>query len=192
VFVSGSAVGFYGDRGDLPVDETSPAGSGFLADLCIEWEAATAPAVEAGIRVAHVRTGLVVARRGGAWGRMFPLVKAGLGGRLGSGRQYWSFVSLSDEVAAIRHVLADDTIAGPVNLTAPTPVTNAEATRAMGRALHRPTVFAVPPFALRLALGDFAEEILTGQRVLPNVLLESGFTFAHPTVETAIAAALGR
>lgn len=190
VLVSGSALGVYGDTGDRTVDETSPPGTGFLAEICTEWEAATAPALEAGIRVAHIRTGLVVARGGGAWGRMFPLVKAGLGGRLGSGRQYWSFISLADEVAAIRHVLDHDTIAGPVNLTAPHPVTNAEATKAMGRALHRPTVFAVPPFALRAALGEFAGEILTGQRVLPRVLLNAGFTFEHPTIDTAIEAAL--
>ncbi|WP_406287200.1 TIGR01777 family oxidoreductase [Embleya sp. NBC_00896] len=190
VLLSGSAMGFYGDTGDRSVDETSSPGSGFLVDLCTEWEAATAPAREAGIRVAHLRTGLVVSRRGGAWGRMFPLFKAGLGGRLGSGRQYWSFISLADEIAAIRYLLDHEHIAGPVNLTAPHPVTNAEATKAMGRALHRPTVFAVPPFALRAVLGDFAGEILTGQRVLPKVLLDAGFTFEHPTVEDAIAAAL--
>jgi uncharacterized protein (TIGR01777 family) len=190
VLLCGSAIGWYGDTGDVAVDENSPPGKGFLAELCIEWEAATAPALEAGIRVAHLRTGLVVAKGGGAWGRMFPLVKAGLGGRLGSGRQYWSFISLADEVAAIRHVLDHDAIEGPVNLTAPNPVTNAEATKAMGKALHRPTVFAVPPFALRAVLGEFANEILIGQRVLPNVLTDSGFTFAHPTVHEAIAAAL--
>ncbi|MFI6979511.1 TIGR01777 family oxidoreductase [Embleya sp. NPDC050154] len=192
VLLAGSAMGYYGDTDDREVDESSPPGSGFLADLCTEWEAATAPALEAGIRVAHLRTGLVVSRSGGAWGRMFPLFKAGLGGRLGSGRQYWSFISLVDEVAAIRHVLDRADLAGPVNLTAPHPVTNAEATRAMGRALHRPTVFAVPPFALRAVLGDFADEILTGQRVLPKTLLDSGFTFRHPTIDTAIAAALNR
>jgi len=190
VLVSGSALGFYGDTGDRAVDETAPPGGGFLAEICTEWEAATAPALEAGVRVAHIRTGLVVARGGGAWGRMFPLVKAGLGGRLGSGRQYWSFISLADEVAAIRYVLDHDAIAGPVNLTAPHPVTNAEATKAMGRALHRPTLFAVPPFALRAVLGEFAGEILTGQRVLPRVLLDAGFTFEHPTIDTAIAAAI--
>ncbi|MYW06633.1 TIGR01777 family oxidoreductase [Streptomyces sp. SID3343] len=190
VLLSGSAIGWYGDTGDVAVDETSPPGKGFLAETCIEWEAATAPALEAGIRVAHLRTGLVVSEAGGAWGRMFPLFKAGVGGRLGSGRQYWSFVSLADEIAAIRHVLDHDTIAGPVNLTAPNPVTNAEATKAMGKALRRPTVFAVPPFALRAVLGEFANDILVGQRVLPNVLTDSGFTFAHPTVREAIAAAI--
>ncbi|MFE3205427.1 TIGR01777 family oxidoreductase [Embleya sp. NPDC059237] len=190
VLLSGSAMGYYGDTGEREVDESSPPGTGFLADLCTEWEAATTPAVEAGIRVAHLRTGLVVSRSGGAWGRMFPLFRAGLGGRLGSGRQYWSFISLTDEVAAIRHVLDHPTLSGPVNLTTPHPVTNAEATKAMGRALHRPTFLAVPPFALRIALGDFAKEILTGQRMVPRALLDSAFTFEHPTIDTAIAAAL--
>ncbi|MET7301840.1 TIGR01777 family oxidoreductase [Embleya sp. NPDC005575] len=190
VLLSGSAMGFYGDTGDREVDESSPAGSGFLADLCTEWEAATAPAVEAGIRVAHLRTGLVMSRSGGTLSRMIPLVKAGLGGRLGSGRQYWSFISLADEVAAIRHALDHPELAGPINLTAPHPVTNAEATKALGKALHRPTVLAVPAFALRTALGGFGTEILTGQRVLPKALLTSGFTFQHPTIETTITAAL--
>ncbi|MGC0414749.1 TIGR01777 family oxidoreductase [Embleya sp. AB8] len=190
VLLSASGIGFYGDTGDRVVDESAPPGTGFLADLCTDWEAATAPALEAGIRVAHLRTGLVISPSGGALGRMFPLIRAGLGGRLGSGRQYWSFISLVDEIAAIRHVLDRPDLAGPVNLTAPNPVTNAAATKAMGRALHRPTFLAVPPFALRAAVGPFAAELLTGQRVLPATLLASGFTFNHPTIESALTAAL--
>ncbi|MFE2869597.1 TIGR01777 family oxidoreductase [Embleya sp. NPDC059259] len=190
VLLSASGVGYYGDTGDREVDESFPAGSSFLAGLCVEWEAATAPAAEAGIRVVHLRTGLVLARSGGALGPMFPLVKAGLGGRLGSGRQYWSFISLADEIAAMRHALDHPDLAGPVNLTAPHPVTNAEVTKALGRALHRPTILPAPAFALRAVLGEFGAEILTGQRVLPRALLASGFTFTHPTITPAIAAAL--
>lgn len=154
-------------------------------------EAATAPAEEAGIRTVHTRTGLVVASGGGAWGKLFPLFKAGLGGRLGNGRQYWSFIALHDHVAALRHLLDTESLSGPVNLTAPEPVTNAEVTAAMGRVLHRPTFFTAPAPALRLALGDFAEDVLGSQRVIPRKLLDSGFTFAFPGVDSAVRAALG-
>jgi uncharacterized protein (TIGR01777 family) len=190
VFLSASAVGFYGDTGDREVDERSPGGVGFLADLCRDWEAATRPAFDAGVRVCHLRTGLVVSAEGGAFGRMFPLFRFGLGGKLGSGRQFWSFVSLPDHVAAVKHVLERTEIKGAVNLTAPHPVTNAEVTRAMAHALHRPALLPAPAFALRLVLGEFAGEITGGQRVLPRVLEESGFTFAHPTVGKAVAAAV--
>jgi uncharacterized protein (TIGR01777 family) len=158
--------------------------------MAVEWEEAATPAQEAGIRTAIARTGLVVAREGGAWGRMFPLFKAGLGGRLGSGRQYWSFISLHDEVAALRHLLDTESLSGPFNLTAPDPVTNREVTAAMGRALHRPTVFAVPAPALRIALGELTGDILTSARVLPTRLLESGFSFAFPGIDEAIGAAV--
>ncbi|MFF7362975.1 TIGR01777 family oxidoreductase [Streptomyces sp. NPDC008125] len=191
VLVSGSAIGYYGDTGDRAVDESAPPGEGFLPSVCEEWEAATAPAEEAGVRTVHARTGLVVASGGGAWGKLFPLFKAGLGGRLGNGRQYWSFIALHDHVAALRHLLDTDTLSGPVNLTAPDPVTNAEVTAAMGRVLHRPTLFTAPAPALRLALGDFAEDVLGSQRVVPRKLLDSGFAFAFPGVDSAIRAALG-
>ncbi len=146
--------------------------------------------MEAGVRTVYARTGLVVSRAGGAWARLFPLFRYGLGGRLGDGRQYWSFISLHDHVAALRHILDTETLYGPVNLTAPTPVTNREVTEAMGRVLHRPTVFTAPAPALRIALGEFASDILGSQRVLPRKLLDSGFTFAFPQVEEAVRAAL--
>lgn len=191
VFLAGSAVGIYGDTGDRVVDESEPPGSGFLADLSVDWEAAARPAVKAGVRVAHLRTGLVVTAKGGAFGPLFRIFRLGLGGRLGSGRQYWSFVSLADEVSAIRFLLTADGVRGPVNLTAPQPLTNTEATKAMGRALHRPAVLPVPGFALQAALGEFADDVLTGQRAVPHVLTDAGFTFAHPTFDLALAAALG-
>ncbi|WP_299530853.1 TIGR01777 family oxidoreductase [uncultured Streptomyces sp.] len=192
VLVSGSAIGFYGDTGDRAVDEDAPPGDGFLPSVCEEWEAATAAAEEAGVRTVHARTGLVVASGGGAWGRLFPLFKAGLGGRLGDGLQYWSFIALHDHVAALRHLLDTEECTGPVNLTAPEPVTNAVVTAAMGRVLHRPTVFTAPAPALRLALGEFASDVLGSQRVVPRRLLDSGFSFAFPGIEDAIRAALRR
>ncbi|MFD9036506.1 TIGR01777 family oxidoreductase [Streptomyces sp. NPDC059567] len=189
VLVCGTALGYYGDTGSRAVDESAPAGEGFLPSVCVEWEAAAAPAEEAGIRVAYARTGLVVAREGGAWGRLFPVFRAGVGGRMGDGRQYWSFISLHDEVAALRHLIETDSLSGPVNLTAPEPVTNREVTAAMGRVLRRPTVCAVPAPALRVVLGDFAQDVLGSQRVLPSRLSESGFRFAFPTIDEAIRAA---
>ncbi|MGW7355821.1 TIGR01777 family oxidoreductase [Streptomyces sp. NPDC054802] len=191
VLVSGSAVGYYGDTGGRAVDESAPPGDGFLPDVCVQWEEATAAAQEAGVRTAMARTGLVVARHGGAWGRMFPLFKAGLGGRLGSGRQYWSFISLHDTVAALRHIVGTESLSGPVNLTAPEPVTNREVTAAMGRVLRRPTPFAVPEPALRVVLGGLAEDVLSSARVLPGALLGSGFSFAFPGIDDAVGAALG-
>ncbi|WP_329339957.1 TIGR01777 family oxidoreductase [Streptomyces sp. NBC_00663] len=190
VFVSGSAMGYYGETGDRVVDESAPAGNGFLPELCVEWEGAAAPAQEAGVRTVFTRTGLVVARGGGAWGRLFPLFRAGLGGRLGDGRQYWSFIALHDEVAAIRYLIDTDGLSGPFNLTAPTPLTNREITEAMGRVLHRPTLFAVPAPVLRTVLGEMAGDVLGSQRVVPKRLLESGFTFAFPEVEGALKAAV--
>ncbi|MFD7390722.1 TIGR01777 family oxidoreductase [Streptomyces sp. NPDC059852] len=190
VFVNGSAIGYYGETGERAVDESSPPGTGFLPELCVEWEAAAAPAREARVRTVFVRTGLVVAREGGAWGRLFPLFRAGLGGRLGDGRQYWSFVSLHDEVAAIRHLLDADDLSGPFNVTAPEPVTNREITAAMGRVLHRPALLPVPAPVLRTVLGEMAGDVLGSQRVRPARLLESGFTFAFPDIEGAIRAAV--
>ncbi|MFJ6935974.1 TIGR01777 family oxidoreductase [Streptomyces sp. NPDC101132] len=191
VLVNASGVGVYGDTGDRTVDEDSPVAGGFLPSLCVEWEAATAPAREAGVRTVFTRTGPVVAGRGGAWGRrLIPLFRAGLGGRLGTGRQYMSWMSLRDHVAALRFLIDEDGLSGPVNLTGPAPVTNREMTAVLGRLLHRPTVFAVPAPAIRLVLGEFAEDVLTGQRAVPRRLLDAGFRFQDPTVEDALRWAL--
>lgn len=186
-----SAVGYYGDTGDRPVDEQSPPGDLFLSRLCEQWEAAADPARDAGARVTHLRTGLVLAKGEGMLGRLVPLVKAGLGGKLGRGGQYMSWISLTDEIAAIRFLLDHD-VAGPVNLTAPNPVPNAELTRTLGSVLHRPTIFPAPGFGIRLVLGEFAENVLTGQRVVPTRLLEAGFEFTHTHLEPALRAELGR
>jgi uncharacterized protein (TIGR01777 family) len=190
VFVNGSAMGYYGETGERAVDESAPPGEGFLPELCVEWEGAAAPAQEAGVRTVFTRTGLVVSRAGGAWGRLFPLFRAGLGGRLGDGRQYWSFISLHDEVAAIRHLMDTDGLSGPFNLTAPQPLRNREITASMGRVLHRPTLFAVPAPVLRSVLGELAGDVLGSARVVPKRLLESGFTFAFPDIDGALKAAL--
>lgn len=187
--VCGSAIGWYGDTGDRAVDESAPCGSGFLADVVRQWEAAAQPAIDAGVRVAFARTGLVMTKRGGAMGRVLPIFKLGLGGPLGSGRQYWSSISLADEVRALRFLL-DTPAQGIFNLTAPTPVTNAEFTRALAQALHRPAFLPVPAVALRLVVGEFASEILGSQRVLPRRLLEAGFTFQDDTVERITASLL--
>lgn len=190
VLVSASGTGFYGDTGDRAVDEGAPGGSGFLADVCRDWEAAALPAAEAGIRVVHPRTGLVLAREGGLLGRTLPLFRAGLGGRLGTGRQWMSWIALADEVAALRFLIDGD-LDGPVDLTAPEPVTNAVYTRTLGRALHRPTLLAVPATALRLALGGFADEAaLVSQRVLPARLGKAGFRFRYPDLAGALAGIL--
>ncbi|GGP40850.1 TIGR01777 family oxidoreductase [Streptomyces melanogenes] len=189
VLLCGTAIGYYGDTGTRAVDEEAPPGDGFLAGVCVEWEEAAAPAAEAGIRTVFARTGLVVARGGGAWGRLFPLFRAGLGGRLGSGRQYWSFISQHDHTAALRHLLDSPELSGPVNLTAPEPVTNREVTAAMARVLHRPALLPVPAPAIRVALGEFAADVLGSQRVVPRRLLDSGFRFAFPGIDEAIRAA---
>lgn len=182
VLISGSAIGFYGDTGDAAVDESAGRGAGFLADVVCAWEQAAQPAVDGGVRVAFIRTGLVAAREGGAFAKMLPLFRLGLGGPLGSGRQYWSAISMHDEVRAIRHLI-ENPLHGAFNLTAPTPVTNREFTRSLARALHRPAILPVPSVALRLVVGEFAGEILGSQRVLPKRLLEAGFTFDHPTAD---------
>ncbi len=191
VLLSASAVGYYGDTGDRLVDETAPSGEGFLAEVCRQWEAATAPAEQAGVRVAHLRTGIVLSARGGALKKQLPLFKLGGGAPLGSGRQYVPWISLADEVAAVVHLLAAD-VSGPVNLVGPEPVTNRQFTKALGRAVHRPTLpVAVPGALLKLALGEFAQEgVLTGQRLAPAVLQRSGFVHAHQTVDAALAASL--
>jgi uncharacterized protein (TIGR01777 family) len=191
VLLSASAIGYYGDRGDEVLTEESSAGTGFLADVCVQWEAATAPAEEAGIRVAHLRTGIVVGKSGGAVAKTLPLFKLGLGGRIGSGRQYWSWISLTDEIGAIRFLLDHD-VAGPVNLTGPEPVSNAVFTKAIGRALHRPTFVPVPKFGPRLLLGrEAADEVVSAsQRVMPVVLAREGYKFTHETADDAVRAEL--
>ncbi|HEX5496913.1 MAG TPA: TIGR01777 family oxidoreductase [Mycobacteriales bacterium] len=192
ILLSASAVGWYGDTGDRAVDENAGPGVGFMAALCRLWEDATEVAETAGVRVAHLRSGLVLAR-GGLLGRLVPLYRLGLGGRLGSGRQFWPWISLTDEVRAIRFLLVNQAVNGPVNLTGPTPVTNAEFSRTLARVLRRPAPLPVPAFALRVALGGFADEgVLVGQRVLPRVLEQAGFTFTHRTVEAALREATGR
>lgn len=189
--INASAVGYYGDTGDTATDETAPNGAGFLADLVQEWESATAAAATAGARVVRVRSGLVLARTGGIMSLLRPLFGRYLGGRLGSGRQYWPWISLVDEVAAIRFAMEHDTLTGPVNLVAPTPVTNTEFTASLGRAMHRPTPWRVPGFALQAVVGEFANEgILMGQRAVPRALDRAGFTFRHQTLDEALAAML--
>lgn len=191
VLLSGSAVGFYGDTGDRATGEEGPRGEGFLAEVVGDWEAAAHPAMAAGIRVCRLRTGIVLARQGGALHLQLPIFKLGLGGRLGNGRQFTSWITLEDEVAAIGFLLTADDVSGPVNLVAPNPVTNREFTKALAAALHRPAVMAVPAIALRLALDGFAEEgLLIGQRLAPRALTEAGFTFRHPDLPEALESVL--
>lgn len=188
VFVNASAVGYYGNPGPSIVDESAARGQGFLAELCEVWEAATAGAGDA--RVVHIRTGLVLSAKGGLYGTLRPLFQLCLGGRLGDGRQYMPWIALDDEVGAIVHALTHDSLSGPVNLTGPEPVTNAEFTRAVGRALHRPAPWLVPGFALKAVLGQAGEEMaLFGQRAVPAALRNSGYEFRHPTLDSALAAA---
>jgi uncharacterized protein len=188
VLVSGSAIGIYGDRGDEILTEDSPPGSAFLAEVCQAWEAATAPAEAAGIRVVHLRTGIVLSAAGGVLKKMIAPFKLGLGGRMGSGRQWMSWIVIDDEVGAIVHVLGDGGPTGPVNATAPHPVTNAELTKALGDVFHRPSLMPLPGAALKLALGaQMAEELLLGgQRVLPTRLEGSGYTFEAPELRQAL------
>ncbi|MCV7225033.1 TIGR01777 family oxidoreductase [Mycolicibacterium komossense] len=191
--VNASAVGFYGNTGDRTVDETTPAGAGFLARLCIDWEAATVPAEAAGARVVLARTGLVLSPSGGILSRLRPLFSLGLGARLGNGRQYMPWISLEDEVRALLFVIFHGELSGPVNLTGPAPVTNAEFTAALGRALNRPTPLPIPAFVIRAALGEFAEEgVLTGQRAIPAALERAGFRCHHDTIGEALAYATAR
>lgn len=184
--LSSSAIGWYGDTGAHAVDETAHSGDDYLAEVCRRWEEATAAAERAGVRVAHLRTGLVLGA-GGILAKLLPLARLGLAGPLASGSQYWSWISLADEVGAIRHLLDAD-VSGPVNLTGPAPVTNREFTRTLARVLHRPALSPpVPRLALRIAVGEFADPgIVAGQRVLPAVLQNSGYRFRHPTAEQAL------
>ena len=189
VFISGSAIGFYGSRGDEVLREESPAGSGFLAEVCSAWESAAAPAARAGMRVAALRIGMVLSEAGGALRVLARPFRLGLGGPLGGGRQYISWITLEDLVRAVAHVLGRPDLSGPINVVSPRPVTNAEFATTVGRVLHRPTPFAVPAFGLRLLLGEMADELLlSSQRVEPARLLASGFEFRHPSLEGALRA----
>jgi uncharacterized protein (TIGR01777 family) len=191
-FLIASAVGFYGDRGDETLDEDSESGSGFLAEMCRSWEDAAAPAEAAGIRVAHMRFGVALAGHDGALAKILPLFRMGLGGRLGSGKQWMSWIALSDLVAGVSFVLDSSEISGAVNLTSPQPVTNAEFTRVLGRVLHRPAVLPAPVFALRLMLGPMADEaLMLSTRVVPAKLLNAGFGFEYPEILGALRAVIG-
>jgi uncharacterized protein len=191
VLLCASAVGFYGDRGEEILTEQSSAGSGFLADTCTAWEAATQPAQDAGIRVVHLRFGIVLAKNGGALKKMLPAFRLGLGGRLGSGHQWMSWVSLPDVVRAISFLMDRDDLAGAFNLTSPNPVTNQKFTRALAHAVKRPAIFPVPRTALRLAYGAMADEgLLASSRAVPKRLQQAGFAFENDEIRTTLEALL--
>jgi len=183
VFISASAIGFYGETGNRAVTETDRSGDDFLSAVCREWE--TAADLAGDIRTVKIRTGLVLDPTGGALGKMLPLFRFGLGGKLGSGNQWWSWITLHDQIRAICHLL-ESKVSGPVNLTSPNPVTNQEFTSALARAIHRPALLPAPAFALKIALGGFSTEILGSKRVLPHALTEDGFTFDYPHVISAL------
>jgi uncharacterized protein (TIGR01777 family) len=193
VVIAASAIGYYGSRGDELLGEESTSGTGFLAEVCRQWEAALAPAVKAGIRVVSLRLGMVLSPRGGALTRMLTPFKMGVGGRLGSGRQWISWISIADVVAAIQLILAGDALRGPVNAVSPQPVSNAEFTRALGRALHRPTIFPMPAFMVRLVFGQLGEELLlASQKVEPARLQAAGFPYRHPEIGACLRELLRR
>lgn len=187
VLVCASAMGFYGDRGDEILNEVSSGGTGFLPDLCREWEAASEPAREKGIRVVHLRIGLVLSADGGALKKMLPPFKMGVGGRLGSGKQFMSWIALDNLVGVIEHVIRNDTLAGPVNAATPNPVTNREFTKTLGLVLRRPTILPVPAFAVRLLFGEMGDALLLASaRLEPARLAASGFAFRYPELEAAL------
>lgn len=189
VLLSASAVGYYGETGDEGADESSPNGQGFLADVVRQWEAATAAAETAGVRVVHARTGVVLSAEGGALGKVLPLFKLGLGGRLGNGQQWMSWIAIADHITALRFLLDRADLAGPINVTAPEPVRNRDYTKAIGRAVHRPALAVVPATALRVALGGFADEgVLVSQRVVPARLEDAGFPFTYADIDSALTA----
>ncbi|MET0622558.1 MAG: TIGR01777 family oxidoreductase [Pyrinomonadaceae bacterium] len=193
VLVSASATGYYGDRGDEILREESASGSDFLSEVCREWEKATLQASQAGVRVVHLRIGVVLDGEGGALQKMLTPFKLGLGGKIGSGSQYMNWITLEDLIAVIRRAIEDESLRGPVNAVAPQQVTNAEFTKALGHALGRPTVFAVPAFAARLAFGEVADALLMAStRVEPARLKEAGFQFKHPEIEGALRSVLGK
>ena len=193
VMVSASAVGYYGDRGNEVLTEDSPPGKGFLPETCVEWEQATQPAEDAGIRVVHLRTGIVMSANGGALKRMLPAFKLGIAGRLGSGKQYFPWVTLQDVVGIIRYAIANEQLRGAVNVAAPQATTNAEFTRTLAKVVHRPAIFPVPALLLKMAPGRMAQEaILASARVVPKKLTDSGYEFQDPQLEPALKKELGR
>jgi uncharacterized protein len=191
VFVGASAIGFYGDRGDELLTEQSAAGTGFLADVCVEWERATEAAQTRGIRTVLARFGVILSTDGGALAKMLPPFRMGVGGRVGDGKQWMSWIALTDVVAGLLHLIKNASIAGPVNFVAPNPVTNAEFTKKLGTALSRPTIFPIPAFGVRLAFGEMADALLlSSQRVVPAVLKASGFEFQYSELSNALQAIL--
>jgi uncharacterized protein len=193
MLVSASAVGFYGSRGDEVLTEENPAGSDFLSQVCREWEAATEPARQKGIRVVNLRIGMVLSAKGGALPAMLPAFKAGVGGKLGDGRQFVSWIAIDDLTRAISHAIATGSLSGPVNAVSPNPVRNVEMTKALGRVLRRPTFISMPAFAVRLIFGEMADALLlSSQRVEPRRLLASGFSFQFPDFETSLRHLLSR
>jgi uncharacterized protein (TIGR01777 family) len=191
VFITASAIGYYGDRDDEPLNEMSTSGAGFLADVCRKWEAAAKPAADAGIRVVQLRTGVVLSREGGALRKMLLPFRMGVGGKLGSGRQWMSWIHIQDWVGAVQHILKNDLLQGPVNLVAPKPVTNAEFTKTLASVLRRPAIFPVPALAAKLAFGEMAEDVLlASQRVEPARLVTSGYPFQYSELEKALVAIL--
>ncbi len=193
VLVAASAIGFYGDRGDELLDESVLPGSGFLPDVCQAWEAAVAPAHARGIRVVNLRTGIVLSSQGGALAQMLTPFKLGVGGVLGSGNQYMSWIAIDDMLGVVLHALTDTSVRGPVNTVVPRAVTNYEFTKTLGKVLHRPTVFPMPAFAVKLVFGEMGDELLLGStRVTPTCLNETGFGFAYPDLEDALRHVLGR
>jgi len=193
VFISASAVGYYGDRGNEVLKEESPSGTGFLADVCRQWERACEPAAEAGIRVVNFRTGIVMSKEGGALGKMLLPFKMGMGGILGTGKQWMSWIAIDDLVGIISYLITADSLQGPVNAVSPTPVTNEEFTKTLGRVLSRPTVIPMPAFAARLIFGEMADELLLGSsRVDPKKLKAAGYPFHYQRLEEALKSLLGR
>ncbi|HEY0984065.1 MULTISPECIES: TIGR01777 family oxidoreductase [unclassified Schlesneria] len=189
--IAASAVGYYGDRGRDLLNETSPPGTGFLADLCKEWEAACEPARAEGIRVVNLRFGVILSPKGGALAKMLTPFKLGGGGVIGSGNQYWSWIAIEDVVGAIQHCMTHEKISGPVNVTAPSPATNYDFTKTLGSVLNRPTIVPMPAFVARTVLGEMADELLlSSARVMPNRLSETGYRFAYPSLEPALKHAL--
>ena len=185
VFISSSAIGWYGESGNRAVVESDRVGDDFLAAVCREWEGASD--IATGVRTVKLRTGLVLDPTGGALGKMLPLFRFGLGGKMGNGKQWWSWITLHDLIRALRFIL-ENPVSGPVNLTSPNPVTNQEFTSALARAMHRPALFPAPAFALKIAMGGFSSEILGSKKVLPNVLSEAGFTWDYPHISDALSA----
>lgn len=190
-FLAASAIGYYGDTGDREVDESAPAGENFLAQVCVQWENAAQPAVAAGVRVAHTRSGIVIARDADLVKRLRPIILLGAGGKLGDGQQFLSWISLRDEVRALRFLLTEE-LSGPVNLVAPEPVRNVDFVKTFASILHRPAVLRVPGFALRAVAGELADDALEGQRAVPAKLAGAGFDYADPTIDSALRLALQR